>query len=446
MAIRTFMEETNDRHRLRSNGRPLLTMLAEHIAARCAAGGSVTLQHTSSHKDAATAESTGNACADFWADRMRELQQKTARQRQQLAQPQLDIARGERLVFFRDAAMECVISDDVRRAAKHRQQYLNLRAWQHSQSQAMFACDQVVELARWVIKKGSPEQVRLLFLMISNTIHLSVQPVSALSSSDLTASSSSSSSSSRDSQLSVLSQSDGGGEGEDDEEEGKEEKKVKKKLGKEQMMAWCSECGVCMNISHVLLECPRFNVLRERVMCECNQMLDRKPQDSSLLAFLCTVLHIAPSDTARPSSASAAVTARGAPFPLSSSAHGSLSSVSSVSSSSCVSCSSSLSSPASAKSMPAFRSLTAASSKPSPLLDSLQFAVPYSVVDVGESVSPVPLLARWAFGGISMEEFRVYMQRFFNQKGGLREAFEEFRQIFFSYACDVAAIAFSHLI
>ena len=199
-----------------------------------------------------------------------------------------------------------------------------------------------------------------------------------------------------------------------------------------------------MNISHVLLECPRFNVLRERVMCECNQMLDRKPQDSSLLAFLCTVLHIAPSDTARPFSASAAVLLVVRRF-LCPRPRMALS-PSSVSSSSCVSCSSSLSSPASAKSMPAFRSLTAASSKPSPLLDSLQFAVPYSVVDVGESVSPVPLLARWAFGGISMEEFRVYMQRFFNQKGGLREAFEEFRQIFFSYACDVAAIAFSHLI
>ena len=239
LALQSFSQQTNDRRRLRSRGRPLLTMICSHIRQRCLAGGSVTLQHTSSHKDRLSPESVGNSCADFWADRMREHQTRFARQREQVRMPQIDMSGGEQHVFFRDSAMHCVVVDDVRHAAQQQQQQRNLLAWRRSSSQSLFASSHVLELCRHVMAHGSRRQVQILFLVLSNTIHLSLQPVdtppspnayssSVLSSSSLSSSSSVSSSTPKKSQ----------------------------KQKREMRSEWCVECDCVCDVIHVLLECP----------------------------------------------------------------------------------------------------------------------------------------------------------------------------------------------
>lgn len=213
-AIRSYMSEPNERKRMRQSGRPLLQLIAYQILERLRAGATISFQHERSHTGAATCESRGNACADYWAEQMRKSagQQpklraaaRSSRSRSVSSQiKQLEVERGEGWVCVRDKCMGCVVLGDVRRAAQQQQSVQNMWKWLCSPTQGAYADERVRELCEEVLGGKQARPMRVLLLVLTNTLHRvrvhkhlvsSMVSSSSSSSSSLFASSSSSSSS-----------------------------------------------------------------------------------------------------------------------------------------------------------------------------------------------------------------------------------------------------------
>jgi ribonuclease HI len=176
-AIRSYMSEPNERKRMRQSGRPLLRLIAYQVLARLQAGASVTFQHEKSHTNAATCESRGNACADYWAEQMRQPATErvsAAEQRWRALSSQikqLEVVRGEEWVCVRDRAMKSVVMGDVRRAAQKQQSVQNLWAWMCSPTQGAYADERVSELCSEVFNDQQARPMRMLMLILTNIVH-----------------------------------------------------------------------------------------------------------------------------------------------------------------------------------------------------------------------------------------------------------------------------------
>lgn len=165
-AIRSFLEQCNERRRLRMAGRPLLQLI-HHLLDRRTADTS--LSHVKAHTDGVDAHSVGNRLSDYQAN----LSRSRPHHSFPLNLLQLPLSKCEHHMVVTDSA-GLVIADDIRRAAMKQLKCGELEHWRSiagNISQGTLAGDSMVELGRAVLQGGTAKQQCTFVHVATNSIH-----------------------------------------------------------------------------------------------------------------------------------------------------------------------------------------------------------------------------------------------------------------------------------
>ena len=153
-AIRRYMDEVNDRRKLRIAGRPFLELIQRMIETR---SGQVQLHHVRSHTDLKDQHSSGNKVADFVAGSVLRKDEKGKR----IPCPwltrdtkSLPLQLGERHVVLKDHRQR-VIAGDVRKTTQREAQARLIQKWKKSKSQSSFAGPYYKEIRETLFKAPS---------------------------------------------------------------------------------------------------------------------------------------------------------------------------------------------------------------------------------------------------------------------------------------------------
>jgi len=165
-AIRSFVEQCNERRRLRMAGRPLLQLIHHLLDRRDAA---TSLSHVKAHTDGVDAHSVGNRLSDYQAN--------LARARPNHSFPlnlsQLPLDKCEHHLVVTDSA-GLVIAEDIRRAAMKQLKSAELAHWiglPGPMSHGALAGEAMVELGRAVMQSGTAEHQCTFLHVATNSIH-----------------------------------------------------------------------------------------------------------------------------------------------------------------------------------------------------------------------------------------------------------------------------------
>ena len=165
-AIRSFVQQPNERKRLRMSARPLLQLIHSLIGRRTAAGGSVDIRHVRAHSDGADLHSVGNRLADYQAS----LARSRPDQSTPLTLSELPLERCERHCLLRRQGGAQII-DDVRRTALLQLRADDLAKWTAKvDHQGRFAGAGMIELGRIALRFGTPAQQVTLLHVATNSI------------------------------------------------------------------------------------------------------------------------------------------------------------------------------------------------------------------------------------------------------------------------------------
>ena len=415
-SISAWMTEVNERKRLRMPGRPLLAIVAQQINLRCAAGATVALAHEKSHSNLATIESRGNAMADYWADEMRGGSRRIEEKQFQ----QFDLKKGEMFVCLRDSSSNAIISSDIRSSASSQFALQQLKEWMDSKSQGAFADEHVLQLSEHVFDTGTPNQMSVLLLILTNTIHYkrvralstisfspsSLSSVRSSSSSSCLSSFSSSSSSSASSSSSRLSQ----------------------QRHFEMKETCCLKCNVCASVSHLLLFCQQYQKERDDITSSLRSSLlsmlthPHLPfsgrliniEDCDFIQLLFILISLSPgfhTVNQHPIVRKQTLAiSKCFPSPSQYSFH---------QYSSCLSCF------LPSESIPAQQQYKPSSNSESAFIHSCQF--------------PSNVLTRWAFGGFGYDEFSIRLKTRVQHPKELRVLYSYFQDTLFQYAFTVCS-------
>ena len=137
-AVKRYLDEVNDRRKLRIAGRPFLDLIQQLISMR---SGRVQLLHVHSHTDLKDQHSVGNKVADFVAGSLLRKDDKgrplpcpwTTKQYQPIP-----LELGERHVVLKDHRKR-VIAGDIRKTTQREAQARLIVKWRNSKSQSSFA-------------------------------------------------------------------------------------------------------------------------------------------------------------------------------------------------------------------------------------------------------------------------------------------------------------------
>ena len=166
-AIRSFLEQCNERRRLRMAGRPLLQLIHHLLDRRVA---DTTLSHVKAHTNGIDAHSVGNRLSDYQANLSRARPDRSS----PLNLSQLPLDKCEHYMVVTDRSSGLVIADDIRRAAMTQLKFAELEHWRSLAGgipQGALAGEAMVDLGRAVLKGGTAAHQRTFLHVATNSIH-----------------------------------------------------------------------------------------------------------------------------------------------------------------------------------------------------------------------------------------------------------------------------------
>ena len=164
-AISSYVQQLNERKRLRMSARPLLQLIHNLLARRVAAGGRADMQHVAAHSKGSDLHSVGNRLADYQANLSRGHADRSA----PLTLRELPLESCERHFHIRRQARELVI-DDIRRSALSQLRESMLIKWASKPDQVL-ACSGMIELGRIALRFGTPAHQSTLIHVATNSVH-----------------------------------------------------------------------------------------------------------------------------------------------------------------------------------------------------------------------------------------------------------------------------------
>jgi hypothetical protein len=176
-SIRSFLEDLNERARLRSAGRTILRLIWHLFKRRMDSGGVITFSHVRAHTDEMDQHSVGNRMADCQANR--------ARLHPGRAQPlnlrELPLEHLEAHLHMKDP-QSLVIIDDIRRTGRNQLKSMAFARWQakleKGDQSGQFAHVGTMDMGRTVLKSGSHDEQQTFVHVATNSIHYHLQPLS----------------------------------------------------------------------------------------------------------------------------------------------------------------------------------------------------------------------------------------------------------------------------
>jgi hypothetical protein len=178
-SIHAFLEEPNERKRLRSAARTILRLIAHLFRRRLENGGGETkFVHIRAHTDGMDLHSVGNRMADFQAN--------LARCRPDRSYPlnlrDLPLEKLEPHLHIKDKHGRVII-DDIRRTARNQIRSQAFSKWQAKLEKddlvGQFAHAGIVDMGRVVLKHGSFEEQQTFVHVATNSIHYYCPPIGA---------------------------------------------------------------------------------------------------------------------------------------------------------------------------------------------------------------------------------------------------------------------------
>jgi hypothetical protein len=165
-AIRSYLQHSNERRRLRMAGRPLLQLIHHLLERR---SGDTTLSHVKAHTTATDAHSVGNRLSDYQANLSRSKPDRST----PLNLRQLPLSKCEHHLFITDPA-KLVISDDIRRSVMKQLKTAELQYWSAlpgTDSPGALASTAMVDLGRAVLQGGQGCHQSTFLHVALNSIH-----------------------------------------------------------------------------------------------------------------------------------------------------------------------------------------------------------------------------------------------------------------------------------
>ena len=167
-AILSFVEQTNERQRLRMAGRPLLQLIHHLLLRR--EGTATILSHVKAHTTDTDAHSVGNRLSDYQAN----LARATPTVSSPLNLQQLPLSKCEHHMFIADSA-GAVLSDDIRRSVMAQLKADELQHWIDLPAAPVphgaLAGDAMVDLGHTVLQSGKEAHQSTFLHVALNSIH-----------------------------------------------------------------------------------------------------------------------------------------------------------------------------------------------------------------------------------------------------------------------------------
>ena len=170
-AINSYIEETNERKRLRMAARPLLHLIHSLIQRRNGAGGQAVFHHVAAHTDNTDIHSVGNRLADYRANLCRLSAPKGEGFPSTLTQLPLDLCELHLSVRREFGLRRLQLIDDVRRASNSEQRQSAFEKWVRKPDfQGKLASEGMLDLGQVVMSTGNSFQQVTLVHVCTNSI------------------------------------------------------------------------------------------------------------------------------------------------------------------------------------------------------------------------------------------------------------------------------------
>lgn len=177
-SIMSYLQEPNERRRLRSAARTILRLIAHLFRQRVEAGGDASFAHVRAHTDGMDQHSVGNRMADYQANNARQHAERSY----PLGLREIPLEQLEQHLHIKDES-GLVIIDDIRAVARGQLKSRAFDRWQAKLDKGdltgQFAHVGTIDMGRVVLKHGSVDEQQTFVLVATNSIHYHRLPLAA---------------------------------------------------------------------------------------------------------------------------------------------------------------------------------------------------------------------------------------------------------------------------